>query len=475
MAHYLYISIGMSSTYHGSLELAQRLRQRGHRVTFASHVDWQEALAPFDFELLRQLDVLKQKVLQHKSPLRTGQAINPFAWYQWFKQRYKYRRESIECSELEELVARCKPDLILVDKESHYAILSTFKLPVPQVLVSFLLDVHFAENIPPLSSHLPLPLNAQETKEVNKVIRDGRKNNKKWRRIGRYSQLGLSRALRALNYQTFNYDDLRELGKFHRFPLEQHARIDQWPRPFTYTHAPTLTLNLAELDFPHEFPQGLHFVGPMINKNRPEPKVSAQELARLQDFVEAHIHKRAELGAELGRQEGLLIYCSMSSFLAVKPQWVEKIVQVFRQRTDWSLVIGLGKLGDAGLVALDDFPANVLTMLWAPQMQVLEVADCVITLGGISAINESIAAGVPMLMFDIGVNDQSGNIARAVHHHLGLRSDFVNADTSNLEQLIIQLVDSKEIHRGVTQFQNLIATYAAEQRAEQFLESQISG
>lgn len=121
-----------------------------------------------------------------------------------------------------------------------------------------------------------------------------------------------------------------------------------------------------------------------------------------------------------------LLLCSMGSqsYMAGAPalaHFYAAVAGAAQADPGWQLVLATGGLVEES--DLPDLPADAVLARWLPQLQLLKRAAALITHGGLGAVREAIAHGVPMLVFPIG-SDQPHNAARLVHHGLGLAGTF---------------------------------------------------
>ena len=118
-----------------------------------------------------------------------------------------------------------------------------------------------------------------------------------------------------------------------------------------------------------------------------------------------------------------LIYCSlgtMASRYKNGASFVNAVIKSFCKNPQWHLIISLGGISKEK-ICLENLPLNVTIFDFAPQREILQYADLVLTHGGHGTIKECIEAGVPMIVFPCSY-DQRGNAARVAYHRIGLRS-----------------------------------------------------
>jgi MGT family glycosyltransferase len=143
-----------------------------------------------------------------------------------------------------------------------------------------------------------------------------------------------------------------------------------------------------------------------------------------------------------------LLYCSLGSHWSVDQGFLRKVLDVFVRRPGWDLVLGLGSKLDPE--AMGPVPENALVLSWAPQLEILAVADGAITHGGITTINECIAYSVPMLVYSTEHVDQNGCAARIEYHGLGVVGDKNGDSPHDIERNIERLLSDSTIRENVS-------------------------
>ncbi len=167
--------------------------------------------------------------------------------------------------------------------------------------------------------------------------------------------------------------------------------------------------------------------------------------------------------------DGVLIYCNLSTLflkfnknltdgkgvLLRRHKWVKQyldtVVDVFRKRPDWQLVLSCGPFSE--LFEGVSLPQNVRIFSSVPQLDVLKHATVAITQGGAGTVRECAEAGVPMLVVPLWT-DQYGNAARVVHHKLGLTLRRRDVTPQRIEELIERLIHDRDIRASNQKFAN---------------------
>ena len=157
-----------------------------------------------------------------------------------------------------------------------------------------------------------------------------------------------------------------------------------------------------------------------------------------------------------------LIYCSLGSFLTPEMQFLEQIIQLAKQREKWFFVIGLGN--KMSVEKFESPPKNVLLLKWAPQLQVLKVADCALIHAGISSINDCIYNRVPMVVHSTHTMDQDSCAARIEYYRLRVIADKSKICTKQIELNIETVITDPEIQSNLSKHRNHFLDYEKSKR-----------
>lgn len=143
--------------------------------------------------------------------------------------------------------------------------------------------------------------------------------------------------------------------------------------------------------------------------------------------LDARRHEPA-LGLDLDSLGSPLIYISMGTLLNKRRRLYRSCIAAFAD-APVTVLMSVGRRIEPA--SLGPLPGNVVAHPWVPQLEVLDRADLFITHGGMNSVNESIHAGVPMLVIPQG-NDQPTVAARVESLGLGLRLDPGQASPDRL-------------------------------------------
>lgn len=208
----------------------------------------------------------------------------------------------------------------------------------------------------------------------------------------------------------------------------------------------------------------------------PEPFDFPRPASPLRHYVESIDLARPEpdfVWAGFARDKPL-VYCALGSQryrAADVPGFFARLVEVFRGRPDWQLLLAVNQH-----VAVDSLPApaNVCVVSRAPQLAVLSRAALMITHGGLGSVKECLMLGVPMLGVPLDV-DQPGNVARVVYHQLGSAADIKRTSKRELHDQIERLLNDVETRQRVLAMQQRFRQHEAGTRGPDLVEQYARG
>ena len=210
------ITNGISSNVHSSLELARRLSERGHTVSFLSHTDIAEAVQANGFGFHRltadsrafaELRALGRQLRSGsvRSRLAAACRLPVAAW--------RVRRSTVRAEELVDLLLRLDPGLLLIDLEAHVAIIGSCRLGIPTVLTTALFTMEERPGVPPISSSARPHETARIAADWAAVHRAAADAQRRRRR----SRLALVDRLGPVSYATTSRDALRSVARHSGF------------------------------------------------------------------------------------------------------------------------------------------------------------------------------------------------------------------------------------------------------------------
>ena len=458
MAHIVFITNGMSSSLNSGFAMSRRLRNAGHCVTFVARQDFGERVTAQGeaFVGLRQDRQMAELMAADPMP----SLARPFSMFRWLRHRRRLRRESIESDELTSIVRGLKPDLLLIDLEMHAAVIATSQLRIPTLLTMIFFSIFRCPGLPPLHVAMDPGTTPWRRFKIQLAwwkVRMGAIAQRVRRRI---SRAGIGDYFRPVPCNTVRIAELRALARHHGFSLRYETDRTQWLRPYTYRNLHLISYHPLEFELPHDPPPLVHYVGPMINANRVEPPLPIEARGRWQALKAARMSKRSTSRP--------LIYCSLSSYYPADVSFLRRVLNVFAERRDWDLVLGLGSKTTAS--DLDPVPGNALLLNWAPQLEILAQADSFITHGGTTSISESAWFGVPMVVYSTKQGDHDGNSMRVRYHGLGVIADKDNDGEKQIECNIEKTLFDPDIRRNVSAMRDLFREYDRSNRAVELVE-----
>lgn len=207
-------------------------------------------------------------------------------------------------------------------------------------------------------------------------------------------------------------------------------------------------------DFPRrELLPWVHDVGPLQRRDRGEP-----------------------LGADLPpfpfeRLDGRpLIYGSLGTLQ-------NQIPAIFQMIADGcadlpvQLVLSLGR-ADAQVAGLR-LPPGAIAVPYAPQQQLIDRAQLVVTHAGMNATLSALSVGVPLVAVPI-TNEQPGIAARIAHHGVGVRLPLKSLTVEGLRRAIATTLENPSYRDRARQFQHIIQGAGGVERAADLIEQAIA-
>ena len=433
MAHIICITGGLTGILNASLGLVQQLQQAGHRVTYASPANLREPVTAQGVAYV-QLD---RWVMQLGEP--------PMNWWtkvRLLKERQQRAVDALGVQNFVETVRGLSPDLLLLDVEMHRHIMAAVMGQLPVALLCPFLSIWKRPNLPPIHTET-IPGNG-------------------WRRWGiewswlcygwtKWKEFQQERRRRVgLDWISVLRCYARQIG----YPLQLRFGFRQWLVPYPDNRLPILCMNALELDFPHQPHPSMHYVGPIIAEGHQRASTMGQTLDTI-------FQNRQTSGRPL-------IYCGLSSLAKADRQFLQQIMEAAANSPGWDWVLGLGdQLEPRELGAL---PENVYALRWAPQLQILNHADCAIISSGINSINECISCGVPMLVYSLDCADQNGNAARLAYHGLGIVSERSQNTAARVYEHVQTLLTEGRYRTNVERMRQCFQQYVQQQRAVEIVE-----
>lgn len=227
---------------------------------------------------------------------------------------------------------------------------------------------------------------------------------------------------------------LAAAGEVLGFPFDALADTNQWLVPLVWRSIPHVTLNVEELDLPHESPAHVHHVGPMLGPDHDDTPLEPRTPGRP------------------------LVYAAFGAWYRGDDRpFIRRVIDAASRRPGVDFLIGLG--GRLDPTTVGTIPSNVRVMAWAPQRRALADADVALHHCGISSINECLAAGVPMVAYPLSVLDGPGNAARVAFHGLGVFGDRERDDPATIAAHIDAVLDDPAPAAAVRRIRTAMDAY----------------
>jgi MGT family glycosyltransferase len=203
------------------------------------------------------------------------------------------------------------------------------------------------------------------------------------------------------------------------------------------------------LDLPRAaLPRNFHYTGPFVNKAA-RPKV---------EFPWNRLDGRP------------IIYASLGTTRNVRPA-VFRLVAKVCQEFDLQLVISLGNRFDPTMFA--DLPGKTVVVKYAPQLELLQMAQVVITHGGSNTVFEALMEGKPMLVIPIA-HDQPALAVRLARLKI---AEVIPVDTISAKRLrssLLKLLTNASYHDAAKKAQARIHSVSGLERAAEIIEEALN-
>lgn len=272
------------------------------------------------------------------------------------------------------------------------------------------------------------------------------------------ANLGWRAALRRPGAALYQAALRRQKSKLARLAgmSPEHQLIDT---PFTllFTNVPELVLAPLEFELsPRVRQPQQHYLGLCIREIRTDTELDAEFARQWPDLLAQQ---------QAGQR---LVYCSFGTFYTGSNktllQFVTNLLEAISTVPDVQLVCSVNGLVVETLQATYAALPNVHFFRRVPQLVVLQHAAVHITHGGLGSVKESICYGVPMLVYPLDMHyDQPGNGLKVEHHGLGLRGNFSWERAPALQEKLVRLLDDATFRANLARFRQTCTTeYAAE-------------
>ncbi|KAF7491826.1 putative UDP-glucosyltransferase YojK [Sarcoptes scabiei] len=290
--------------------------------------------------------------------------------------------------EISDLIAKEKPDLIIIDNFLVYPCVAFGKIPWATLISSGPLCLFNSPELPPFMSGYPT---------------NDRTGWKEFREKLESTSFARMRKLQDDLNQTFGYPCTKERGFIQKSPF---MNIYGYPDELDYGDVIEIPENMVKIDtFARLEPEQFEFPAEFKAKLKPEDR---------------------------------LIYLSMGSMCAIDVELMKKLCRVLSQ-TPYKVIVSKGPAYDQY-----ELPDNMWGKAFLPQTKILPMVDMVMTHGGNNTVTEAFMLGKPMLVMPM-FGDQYDNAQRIAEKGYGLRINAHNCGETEMIECIEKLMNDKEI------------------------------
>ena len=444
MADILTVTRGLPSLVYPSVELARRLAAAGHRVTFAGDPETAVLAAGhgLDFQALEP-DGFPEFA-------RADAALSVRDRFSTLAQRRERGRDALGVGSFAASIRDRRPALVLINGEMHAHIIAAASTGVRVALLNSFASIWRQPGVPP-PHHMARPGVGWRGSRIGASLLWSNLALRRWRRrqAALVRQVGCDRV-----------SVLQHLARDAGFDFSGETDRRQWLMPFTYRRIPVLSLHALEFEFSDRPPAHVHYVGPMILRDRPDRPLSEADGQRLDAII---ARRRDSPG---GRR---LVYASFGSTMTADVALLRRLAGIVADRPGWELILSVS--GRLPVAALDPLPERVHAFAWVPQMSVLAHTDVAVTHGGINSVDECVMSAVPMLIYCGGETDMAGTTSRVVHHGIGIAGDRRRDGIAEMRAHVDRLIADGGVRDRICRLRQACAAYVETRAAERAVES----
>ena len=435
MKHLVIIPDGVTSKRLSAVEMARRLRDAGYQITFIGKGGDYTQIDGFDYlRLDLELNHFSrefQRAANEPSMLKNGSDMG----------QINAEDPLVPVNPLQRILEKIRPDLILIDLEMHPYVLAAIASKFSVAIFSVFFNIRKYRSMPPLNYDIVPGVGVTGHPIMIEMV---------WLRY-RLSRLFSNYRDKFRGAGKDRVSQFANLAQILGLRLSDHVDFYQWLIPFSYRRLPVLVLNPVEMEFPFRPHHTTSYVGPMTcgdRQNIPFLPGSREKSKGIDGLFDPKSWKR---------RERRLLYCSFGSFIKVDDRnlW-QKLITAFGN-TSWDVILALGNRLDPD--HFNEVPENIRCFAFAPQMEILAVADCAIIHGGMHSVYECIQFEVPMIVYPFDKIDQMGTAARVVYHHIGFRGDRENDSPAEIRNRVERAMNDKELKENIRCMKKQIETY----------------
>jgi MGT family glycosyltransferase len=162
-----------------------------------------------------------------------------------------------------------------------------------------------------------------------------------------------------------------------------------------------------------------------------------------------------------------LIYASLGTTRNVQPA-VFRFIAEACQDLDVQLVISLGKRFDCEVFS--DLPGQPLVIRYVPQLELLKIAQIVITHGGPNTVFEALMAGKPMLAIPLAV-DQPAIAARLAQLHAAIVLPVMRLSALRIRAAVKLLLNDGSYRDAARELQSILQSFRGPAQASDIIDA----
>lgn len=458
MAHILIITSELAGRVNATCELARRLGAAGHEATIAGPAAIGTRVAAHGMTHVELGTTTNGRTDSSSAPPPAPQGlagrllalVRRLGGLRSRAVRREGKVAELDPDGIADRIRGLAPELVLVDMELPVHVMAAWSTGAPVVVWTTMMSVWKRPGLPPLGSSIVPGVGWRGSRFGIEGA---------WLAFRAWKWLREQR-LRITRVGTDQLSIMREVAARTGFPLRREAARFDWLIPFVYRSLPALLLNAFELELPHRPLPVCRYVGPMLD---PARRVTADGDAEVQRRLDVlFVRRRSDPNRRL-------ISCNFGAWHKGDDRdFIRRVIAAVAERPDWDLIVGLGGRLDPS--TLGDVPDNVHLFGWTPQMLVLAHADLAIHHGGISSVNECVAAGVPMVVYPFDFLDQPGNGARVAFHRLGEVGERHRDSAETIKLRIERVLSDAACRTRVDRIRHELRTYEVDDRAVRTIE-----
>lgn len=401
MSNIMFFIVHEVGSLNASLQLANDLKERGHKITYAGLEDSEALIRAngFEFVVLFRQHFPKTSISELNRQKALLRALDFL--------RFRPRMHAFFCSFVDYLIAggdeeffaatkEVQPDLIIFTGVPfvEWVVLMARAQGIRGIYLRPTLSLCEGTSLPPITSAI-IPKYAGSLWQTFRI----------W-----------------LAWKKHKIADARQtagLGKLTRklaakYQIQDYRRDTVYAKDFSVT-LPEIIPFHPGFDFPAPPLPDQHYIGASIYLDRHE----------------------AEFPWERLDSNKPLVYCALGTYVwhakSKYCQFFAAVLETARDLPDRQWVLATGEALHADEVG--SIPENVIVVDTAPQIALLKRASVMITHGGANTVKECVLLGVPMVIFPLG-GDHHGIAARAIYHGLAIRREFTKLNATKLRALI---------------------------------------